>query len=142
MSDIDSDIEFDLELAAEKALSILIPSVSATKYEKSYEKFKTWCAQKKITAVDEKLLLAYFSIVFKDFKASTAWSHYSMLKTTLKVKEKIDISSFHQLTAFLKRKGDDYLAKKSKILAKTEIYRFIKDAPDSSFLVAKVTLIN
>ncbi|KAG4075855.1 hypothetical protein HA402_003681 [Bradysia odoriphaga] len=66
---------------------------------------------------------------------------YSMLKKTLRVKDNIDISTFNNLRELLKRKEDDYFAKKSKILTLEDIYRFIKQAPDEIYLVTKVALI-
>ncbi|KAJ8983598.1 hypothetical protein NQ317_004235 [Molorchus minor] len=55
--------------------------------------------------------------------------------------DNIDISKFPKLIAFLKRTGDGYQAKKSKILAKSEIDRFLSSADDKEFLMIKVGLI-
>ncbi|KAJ8967244.1 hypothetical protein NQ317_018144 [Molorchus minor] len=46
-----------------------------------------------------------------------------------------------KLIAFLKRTGDGYQAKKSKILTKSEIDRFLSSADDKEFLMIKVGLI-
>ncbi|KAJ8974509.1 hypothetical protein NQ317_005847 [Molorchus minor] len=53
----------------------------------------------------------------------------------------IYISKFPKLIAFLKRTGDGYQAKKSKILTKSEIDRFLSSADDKEFLTIKVGLI-
>ncbi|KAJ8964690.1 hypothetical protein NQ317_003313 [Molorchus minor] len=53
----------------------------------------------------------------------------------------INISKFPKLIAFLKRTGDGYQAKKSKILTKSEIDRFLSSADDKEFLMIKVGLI-
>ncbi|KAJ8954935.1 hypothetical protein NQ317_010648 [Molorchus minor] len=55
--------------------------------------------------------------------------------------EKKYISKFPKLIAFLKRTGDGYQAKKSKILTKSEIDRFLSSADDKEFLMIKVGLI-
>ncbi|KAJ8909977.1 hypothetical protein NQ315_013569 [Exocentrus adspersus] len=55
--------------------------------------------------------------------------------------DNIDISKFPKLIAFLKRTGDGYQAKKSKILTKGEIDRFLSSADDKEFLMIKVVLI-
>lgn len=128
----------DLEEAAERALAKLVPAVSKGKYEKAYEKFRQWCCEKKVKTIDESKLMVYFDVELEKFQASTAWSTYSMLKAMLRVKDNIDIGKFNNLRALLKRKGDDYLAKKSRILYIGEMYRFLKEAPDDVYLAAKV----
>lgn len=134
----ESDVCDDIEAAAEIALSKLLPEKSKDKYEKAYEKFKAWCCGKKVAVINEKVLLAYFSTELNEFKASSTWSIYSMLRSTLNVKENVQISEFHNLRALLKRKTDGYNAKKSKILKKEEVFRFIKEDHDNKFLTVKV----
>lgn len=139
MNDCDSDSDFDMEAAAEKSLSTLLPEKSKEKYEKQYEIFKKWCNDKKATVVNETVLLAYFSSdEMVKFKSSTLWSIYSMLKLTLNVKDNIDVCTYNQLRALLKRKGDGYVARKSRIFTMENIYKYIKDAPDVDVLVIKV----
>ena len=87
------------------------------------------------TKFTEQTLLAYFQSQFKAQKASTRWSHYSMLKLTLRVKKGIsfyclksnliiiyiylpaglNIASFYNFLAYLKRMSAGYQPKKSKI---------------------------
>lgn len=83
----DSESDFDLEFVAEKALQNLLPKVSKEKYEKAYKDFKQWCDGKKIGVINESVLLAYFSTEL----SSTSWTTYSMLRSTLNVKDNIDI---------------------------------------------------
>lgn len=135
----DSESDFDVDKVAEKALASLLPGKSKEKYEKTYDNFKKWCKEKKIDIINENVLLGYFSSELSELKSSTTWSIYSMLKSTLSVKENVNISGYHKLIALLKRKRDGYFAKKSKILTKEEIFRFIKEAPDVKFLAMKVT---
>ncbi|KAJ8975432.1 hypothetical protein NQ317_000168 [Molorchus minor] len=76
----------------------------------------------------------------KNYKSSTLWAQYSMVKSCLIIYDNIDISKFPKLIAFLKRTGDGYQAKKSKILTKSEIDRFLSSADDKEFLMIKVEL--
>ncbi|KAJ8972440.1 hypothetical protein NQ317_016519 [Molorchus minor] len=64
-----------------------------------------------------------------------------MVKSCLIIYDNIDISKFPKLIAFFKRTGDGYQAKKSKILTKSEIDRFLSSADDKEFLTIKVGLI-
>ncbi|KAJ8984073.1 hypothetical protein NQ317_006571, partial [Molorchus minor] len=106
-----------------------------------YNRFKKWCAEKNVQVYSENVLLAYFSENAKTYKSSTLWAQYSMVKSCLIIYDNIDISKFPKLIAFLKRTGDGYQAKKSKILPKSEIDRFLSSADDKEFLMIKVGLI-
>ncbi|KAJ8976882.1 hypothetical protein NQ317_008075 [Molorchus minor] len=64
-----------------------------------------------------------------------------MVKSCLIIYDNIDIRKFPKLIAFLKRTGEGYQAKKSKILTKSEIDRFLSSADDKEFLMIKVGLI-
>jgi integrase len=127
-------------LAKEVTLNLL-PSKSRIKYEKTYELFKSWCSSKKVNNVTENVLIAYMSTRSKTLAPSTLWSIYSMLKTTLNVKENLDISRFNKLTAFLKQQNVGYKPKKSKILNKDEVKTFLLTAHDDVHLLHKVILI-
>ena len=61
-----------------------------------------------------------------------------MLKSTIKVKNGIDIGQYHRLTAYLKRNATVYEAKKSEILTKQQICDFLVKAPDEIYLAIKV----
>ncbi|XP_062702622.1 uncharacterized protein LOC134285581 [Aedes albopictus] len=141
MSDSDSDSPMDVDAAAEAALAGLLPEKSKTLYENSYKRFNDWRTKNKIAAVDEKCMLAYFSQEMGSQKPSTSWTHYSMLKSTLNMHMGVDISGFRNLISFLKRKSDGFRPKKSKILTKEQIFKFLKDADDTIYLATKVVLI-
>ncbi|KAJ8972420.1 hypothetical protein NQ317_002270 [Molorchus minor] len=110
-------------------------------YDIAYNRFKKWCAEKNVQVYSENVLLAYFSENAKNYKSSTLWAQYSMVKSCLIIYDNIDISKFPKLIAFLKKTGDGYQAKKSKILTKSEIDRFLSSADDKEFLMIKVGLI-
>ncbi|KAJ8972083.1 hypothetical protein NQ317_019639, partial [Molorchus minor] len=84
----------------------------------AYNRFKKWCAEKNVQVYSENVLLAYFSENAKNYKSSTLWAQYSMVKSCLIIYDNIDISKFPKLIAFLKRTGDGYQAKISKIWKK------------------------
>ncbi|KAJ8975091.1 hypothetical protein NQ317_006505, partial [Molorchus minor] len=127
--------------AANIAISNLLPTKSRSLYDIAYNRFKKWCAEKNVQVYSENVLLAYFSENAKNYKSSTLWAQYSMVKSCLIIYDNIDISKFPKLIAFLKRTGDGYQAKKSKILTKSEIDRFLSSADDKDFLMIKVGLI-
>lgn len=127
--------------AANIAISNLLPTKSRSLYDIAYNRFKKWCAEKNVQVYSENVLLAYFSENAKNYKSSTLWAQYSMVKSCLIIYDNIDISKFPKLIAFLKRTGDGYQAKKSKILTKSEIDRFLSSADDKEFLMIKVRLL-
>lgn len=137
----DSEIDSDIENGAEAALATLVPGKSKKLYEETYKKFDSWCAEKNVGHITEKVVLAYFSKLSSIYKPSTLWSNYSMLRTMIYLNKNVDISKFTNLIAFLKRKASGYKPKKSKIFTKQEIVRFMKEADDKDYLLAKVVLI-
>lgn len=64
-----------------------------------------------------------------------------MLKSTIQIKDNIDISQYKKLTALLKRQNDGYTPKKSKVLTMGDVMKFLKEASDDKFLLMKVVLI-
>lgn len=140
--DSDTDDDFlDFEMEAGKIINNLLPTKSAPMYEKTYKKFKDWCRLKSAPDnVNESTLLVYFSNELGKLKASTAWSIYSMLRGTICIKENVDIKEFSKLRAYLKKKSKGYHPKKSAILTKEHINRFVEEAPDKEYLAMKVIL--
>lgn len=116
----------------------LIPEISKKKYEATYKQFMEWRIEKKSNSCSENVLLAYFGELTNKYKASTLWSTYSMLRTTLNINNNVNIGNYAKLRAFLKRKSHGYRPRKSKIFTSEEINRFITEAPDNQYLLAKV----
>lgn len=144
---MESDQEYkflpaEIEEAANKATFELLPSKSKQQYEFSYDRFLKWCDQKNVSGKEasEKVLLAYFEEKSKIWKSSTLWSNYSMLKAMMNINNQ-DISKYYKLVAFLKRKGEGYRPKKSKILSSEQIDKFLAEAPDEIYLMQKVAAI-
>jgi hypothetical protein len=138
---MDSDIDCtppELREAAENASISLLPEKSKEIYLKAYQDFKDWCFTKGTVKVSENVLLVYFQEHSQNKKASSLWAKFSMLKSTLALKENIDVSKYFKVIAFLKRQNTSYTPKKSAVFSKKEITIFLKEAPDEMFLVAKV----
>ncbi|KAJ8909414.1 hypothetical protein NQ315_002852 [Exocentrus adspersus] len=138
MSDTESDVPSDIEEAAQRALSTVIPTKSKLRYDGAYTKFTTWCEDKKVKQINEKVLLAYFQGK-KNMKSSTLWSLYSMLRTKISLKRNVDSKKYTSLISFLKRHSDGYQPKKSNILTKENIVDFLTKADDVHYLMAKAS---
>lgn len=75
------------------------------------------------------------------WKASSLWTYYSKLKSTIRIYDNIDINKYTKVIAFLKRKNDNYTTKKSKTLSIENITDFFKTAQDDDYLMYKVVVI-
>lgn len=64
-----------------------------------------------------------------------------MLKAVLRTRRNIDISKYFKLTAFMKKKSVGYKAKKSRVLNREDIDKFLVEALDEHYLMTKVLLI-
>ncbi|KAK4885302.1 hypothetical protein RN001_001573 [Aquatica leii] len=64
-----------------------------------------------------------------------------MLQATLNIKHNINIKNYSKLIAFLKRKNDGHVPKKSKTLEIEQVEKFIREAPDEDYLLMKTVLI-
>ncbi|KAJ8976761.1 hypothetical protein NQ317_003721 [Molorchus minor] len=60
---------------------------------------------------------------------------------TLMVKNNIEISKCPKLIAFLKKQNVGYQAKKSAVFTRSDLSRFLTEAPDQDYLMWKVCLI-
>ncbi|KAJ8949939.1 hypothetical protein NQ317_008741, partial [Molorchus minor] len=93
-----------------------------------YNRFKKWCAKKNVQVYSENVLLAYFSENAKNYKSSTLWAQYSMVKSCLIIYDNI-------------KPVTDIKQKKIENIDKSEIDRFLSSADDKEFLMIKVGLI-
>ncbi|PSN52463.1 hypothetical protein C0J52_14989 [Blattella germanica] len=76
----------------------------------------------------------------KVFAASSLWCTYSKLKTILRVREKVDVSSFTNVVSFLKKMSVRHVPRKSNVLSRSQIDEFLLNAPDDVFLLIKVVI--
>lgn len=130
----------DILTEARTACDSLLPSISKDRYITTYENFLKWKNMKNAKSFSENVVLAYFNELASKYKPSSLWTTYSMLKSTLKMKNDVDINLYTNLIAFLKRRSDGFIKKKSKVLSSNDVEKFLKDAPDSQYLATKVSL--
>lgn len=134
----------EISLTASKKL---LPTKSKNRYEQMYQKFQEWKKQKKAGSNSERVVLAFFAELEKGVEgekknvSSTLWAKYSMLKSTMKINDKIDISSYSSLTAFLKQASKTHVPKQAKTFTETQLRRFIDTADDILWLDVKVCFV-
>ncbi|XP_031331917.1 uncharacterized protein LOC116162438 [Photinus pyralis] len=136
-----SEEPFEITEAANATVTNLLPARSKKLYEAAYHSFKDWCLQKSVKTFSENVMLVYFSEKAKNYKCSTVWAQYSMVRSCMLIYDNIDISKFRKLVSFLKRNSDGYAPKKSKILNREEVKTFLSEADDDAHLMRKVVLI-
>lgn len=121
--------------AAKEAMEDLLPKESKKIYEVYYVRFKVWCQTKEVKYYSESVMLAYFSESAQEYKSSTLWAQYSMLKSCSMIHENIVIGKYGNLIAFLKRKSDGYVAKKSQIVTRKHVIDFLRKASEVEYLM-------
>lgn len=135
-----SDLPEGILKKSEAAMKQLVPEKSSKRYNDAYNKFMAWRKEQKTESFVEDVFLAYFDDGAKHYAPSTLWSMYSMLKSKLIANHNIDIARYSRLIAFLKRKNVGFEPKQASVFTPEEIKKFLLDAPDSEFLVVKVTI--
>lgn len=118
-----------------------LPVKSKEKYEAVYQHFTAWQASKELNTWTENVLLSYFGELIGKVKPPTLWARYSMLKSTIKMNNNIDISCYTQLSGLLRKESKGYKSKKPKTLTSKEILDFLNNAPDHNYLATKVAII-
>ena len=138
-TDYPSGLPPDLQDAAQEAKEDILPQKSKSRYLITYQAFLDWKNEKKIGESSEDCLLIYFDqIIMKKYSPNSAYCHYSMLKSLIKIKENIDISKYYILSAKLKKYDKGYQPKKAATLTGDQVRLFLDEAPDEAFLVQKV----
>lgn len=95
--------------------------------------------RQKAQSFSENVFLAYFNELANKYKPNTLWCIYSMLRSMIRTKNGIDIKTYTNLMAFLKRRSDGYIGRKSKVLSPNDVEKFLNEAPDSQYLATKVS---
>lgn len=111
---------------------------SDKRYKQLYNKFQAWKASQSETSNLEAVVVSYFKeIVGK--QVSTLYASFSMLRTTLKVNDNVDIGTYPALRTLLKEADlNGYKSNRSKAFTEDEIKKFINEAPDETWLDVKV----
>lgn len=137
---IDEEMPIEVMERAKEAALELLPAKSAAKYNRAYKIFKEWQTKNGVASVSSDVIIAYFHYLNeKKYKPTSLWAYYSMLKSTLKAYENIDIGGYHQVAAFLKNKSIGYKCVKAKVFLEAEIQKFIDEAEDLGWLDVKVS---
>ncbi|KAF5306435.1 hypothetical protein FQR65_LT07347 [Abscondita terminalis] len=131
----------DIVVKTEKVTEDLLPVKSRSSYDKEHNIFLNWKSSNSVKLVNETVMLEYFQNLAKKYSPNTLWTKYSILKSSLIVNDNINISVYPRLVSFLKQKSKGYVPKKSKVLTGDQVVKFIKDAPNESYLMHKVVLI-
>lgn len=129
----------EIRQVANVTIQNLLPEKSKNKYNVVYKNFQDWCSSKNIkSSFTENVLLAYFSELSTKYKASSLWTFYSMLRSTLNINNGINIENYLKLRAFLKRQSEKHVAKKAKTFTPEQLNSFINEAPNEKYLATKV----
>lgn len=117
-----------------------LPTKSKSTYEGCYKTFSEWKKSVDVQNSSESTMLTYFTHLSRAYKPSTLWSHFSMLKTTLRVYENTDIGAYRSLIDFIKKQAQGFQSQKSKTLTTQDVKRFLTEAPDDKYLLTKVNI--
>lgn len=140
MAEKENALPANIQALADQAMISLLPKLSADRYKGAFEKFRKWMSESNLSEIDENVVLAYFKGPLGTLAPSTWWQTYSMLKSQICLNLKIDIGRYYKVQLLLKRASEGYQTKKSKVLLKSHIDTFIRDAPDDQFLLVKVNI--
>lgn len=117
---------------------VQVPDKSRGQYDHTYQEYRKWCLKNNIQMTTENSILTYFTTEMASYKSSSLWTKYSMLRTTIKIFEGIDISTFPSIIPFLKSKGDGHRTTKSLTLSKDHVDKFLAEADNKKHLLNKV----
>ena len=109
VSDYGDEIPPEIVEAAKEVTLNLSPDKSKRLYVSAYNNFKPWRSTKKTTLFVEDVFLAYFKDILQTISPPTLWTRFSMVKTTIRTFDQIDISTYHQLIAYITKKKDKHI---------------------------------
>ena len=90
----------DINFVAEVMKKELVLDTSREVYEKVYSDFKIWRETKEIKVTDEDVLFTYISELEPRYTIISIKKKISILKTMLKIYEKIECANYVQLQAY------------------------------------------
>jgi hypothetical protein len=74
---------------AQEVIQRVLPEKSKEHYEKEFSGFNKWREQRQVGVISEEVMLSYSLNINKKYTASSMWSKYSILKTTITIHKKI-----------------------------------------------------
>lgn len=141
MTFLDSDEERSTssEADAQKVAPKSLELKSKRRYETAYKRFSDWCKKKKIRLPTESDCLAFFVERGNFLKPTSLWTEFSMINALLVPQKGVDLKQFSSLTEFMKQRASGYQSKTTKVFTREQITKFLKEAPDSQYLMMKVS---
>lgn len=115
-----------------------VPNRSKVKYNHAYQEYRKWCFKNNVEITTDDSIMTYFTTDLAPYKSTSLWTKYSMLRTTIKLFEGIDISKFPSIIPFLKSKSEGHKPSKSSSLTKDHVDRFLAEADNKGHLLNKV----
>ena len=117
-----------------------LPKKSADRYMLVYDNYQRWKQENRnaLSQSEESNLIVYFKSLSARLSPSTLWSVCSMLKSTLRARDNIDINKFHKLKGLIKNNAKGHNPKKSAVLTWNEVMKFLNNASDYDYLAHKV----
>ena len=105
-----------------------------------YDNYQRWKQEKRnaLSQSEESNLIVYFKSLSARLSPSTLWSVCSMLKSTFRARDNIDINKFHKLKGLIKNNARGHNPKKSAVFTWNEIMKFLNNASDYDYLAHKV----
>ncbi|KAJ6639008.1 hypothetical protein Bhyg_11747, partial [Pseudolycoriella hygida] len=102
-----------------------------------------WQDGRGVQKITPNVVLAYFQELDakKNYKPTSLWAFYSMLKSTLRTFEDLDIGQYFQVKAFLKQKSSGFKSVRANVFTEEEIRKFVMEADDRQWLDVKVSCI-
>lgn len=137
---MNNNVSSEIVDMANEARADILPEKSKKNYEIAYASYVEWKDSKSLNGTNEIILLAYFKTLSEKYKPPTLWSHHSMLKSMICLKEKINIDKFLEVSAYLKKKSHGYISKKSKVFTTDNVENYLNTASDNEHLDKKVSL--
>ena len=123
---------------AEEMKRKLIPNESRVEYEKVYMDFKEWRTTKNIVTTNENVLLNYISELEKNYAITTIKKKLSIIKTMLRIEEKVETGSYIQMQAYINKGLAGHVPKKAEAFTVQNYMQFLNDATDDEYLDVKV----
>jgi integrase len=132
----------DLAIIANKVNEELLPDSSKDLYLKEYNRFKNWCKEKKCpNYLSSSIIESYFKELSEQYVPSTLWSKFSMLKKTLLIFDKFELTNWNKISQWLKNQDKYHKRKKATTFSRQEIDLFLEQAPDDSYFIHKLAFL-
>jgi len=120
----------EMKEKAQKAIESLIPTKSSEIYIKYYDQFVQYLSQNKssISYASENKCLAFFEDLSSKYAASTLWTIFSCISKMLLINHGVDTKQWKAMKAFLKKRDETHIKKKSNTFSREDLDGFLKES--------------